>query len=79
MIRRSGHGAVQKKTWAVPVFTIKTFIEQQVAILRLQYQGEHISHTINVNETGIDHDKEVSEARQEAWDEYKAIHLGDLV
>ncbi|MCA1792866.1 MAG: hypothetical protein LC660_03160 [Desulfobacteraceae bacterium] len=62
---------------SVGTTAIKTFIEQQVAILRLQYQGEHISHIIN--EAGIDHDKEVSEARQEAWDEYKSIHLRDLV
>ena len=39
---------------------MKTFIEQQIDILRLQYQGEHIARTINV--MGIDHDKEVSEA-----------------
>jgi len=62
---------------SVGATAMKTFIEQQVAILRLQYQGEHIAHTIH--EAGIDHDQEVSEARQEAWDEYKATHLRDLL
>jgi hypothetical protein len=56
---------------------MKAFIEQQVAILRLKYQGEHLARTMR--ESGVDHDKEVSEARQEAWDEYKAACLRDLV
>ena len=56
---------------------MKTFIQQQLAILRLQYQGEHIAQTLQT--AGIDHDREVSEARQEAWEEYKAAHLQELL
>lgn len=62
---------------SVGTTAMKAFIEQQVAILRLQYQSDHIAHAIH--KTGIDHDKEVSAARQEAWDEYRAAHLRDLV
>ncbi len=56
---------------------MKAFIEQQVAILRLKYQGERLARTMH--ESGVDHSKEVSEARQEAWDEYKAAYLRDLI
>jgi hypothetical protein len=56
---------------------IKTFIEQQVALLRLQYQGDHIAQ--HIQQSGIDHDQEVNDARQEAWDEYKATHLQDVL
>ncbi len=61
---------------SIGVAAMKKFIEQQVALLRLQYQGDRIAQTIR--ESGIDHDQEVHEARQEAWDEYKATHLQDL-
>ncbi len=56
---------------------MKAFIERQVAVLQLQYQGEHIAQTLR--ESGIDHGREVNEARQEAWDEYKAGHLQDVL
>jgi hypothetical protein len=62
---------------AIGATAIKTFIEQQVALLRLQYQGDRIAQTIR--EAGIDHDQEVKEARQEAWEEYKADQLQDLL
>lgn len=62
---------------SVGATAMKAFIEQQVAILRLQYQGEHIAQTLQ--QAGIDHDQEVAEARQEAWNEYKTTHLQDLL
>jgi hypothetical protein len=57
--------------------TVKEFMEQQLSLLRLQYQGERIAQKIQ--ESGIDHHSEVDEARQEAWEEYKAGHLQDLL
>ncbi len=61
---------------SIGVAAMKRFIEQQVALLRLQYQGDRIAQTIR--ESGIDHNHVVHEARQEAWDEYKVLHLQDL-
>ena len=52
---------------------IEKFIEQQLSYLRLQYLGEKISSIIK--EEGFDHSKEVEEARQEAWLEYKSKYL----
>lgn len=36
-------------------------------------KGEHIAQPLK--QARIDYDQEVSEARQDAWDEYKAAHL----
>lgn len=58
---------------SVGTTALKAFFERQVAILRLQHQGERIARTLK--QAGIDHDHEVAEARQEAWDEYKAAHF----
>ena len=49
--------------------TIKDFMEYQLSLLRLKYLGEKISE--GIRQSGIDHHKEVEEARQEAWQEYK--------
>ena len=62
---------------SIGVTAMKAFIDQQVALLRLTYQGERIAQTIQ--KSGIDHAQEVNEARQEAWDEYKTTHLQDLL
>lgn len=61
----------------VGVETVKAFMERQLSLLRLQYQGERIAHEIQ--QSGIDHQHEVEEARQEAWEEYKAKHLQDML
>ncbi len=56
---------------------VKAFMERQLSLLRLQYQGEHIAHEIQQSE--FDHQHEVEEARQEAWEEYKAKHLQEIL
>ena len=57
--------------------TVKAFVERQLSLLRIQYLGEKIAKEIQ--QSGIDHQKEVGEARQEAWQEYKAKYLQDIV
>ncbi len=61
---------------SIGIAAMKRFIEQQAALLRFQYQGNRIAQI--VQESGVDHDQEVLETRQEAWDEYKAAYLQDL-
>ncbi len=60
----------------IGVQAIKEFIERQLSLLRVQYSGEKISQ--DIKEAGFDHDKEVEEARQEAWQEYKSKYLPKL-
>jgi hypothetical protein len=55
---------------------IKAFIERQLSLLRVQYLGEKMSH--DIRQAGFDHDKEVEEVRQEAWQEYKSKYLPQL-
>ena len=45
-------------------------MERQLTLLRVQYLGEKIAAAIQ--QAGINHQQEVKEARQEAWQEYKA-------
>ncbi len=52
---------------------IEAFMERQLSFLRVQYLGNQITHAIE--QSGFDHDKEVEEARQEAWKEYKVKYL----
>ena len=55
---------------------IKNFLSRQIAFLKVTYLGEKISQVIE--HSGIDHDKEVEEARQEAWQEYKTKNPQNL-
>ena len=59
------------------VKTVKNFMEKQLAALRLQYLGEKIAE--HIRQSGADHNKELAEARQEAWQEYKEKHLKDML
>jgi len=52
---------------------IKTFMERQLSFLRVQYLGEKFAQAIQ--QSGFEHAKEVEEARQEAWEEYKTKHM----
>jgi hypothetical protein len=62
---------------AVGLQTVKTFMERQLSLLKVKYLGEKISAAIH--QAGIDHPQEVEAARQEAWQEYKATYLKDIV
>jgi hypothetical protein len=57
--------------------TVKAFMERQLSLLRLQYLGDHIAKEIQ--QSGFNHQQEVNEARQEAWEEYKEKHLQDVL
>ena len=57
--------------------TIKEFMELQLSLLKLRFMGEKISE--GIQQSGIDHHKEVKEARQEAWQEYKAKYLQGIL
>lgn len=57
--------------------TVRTFIERQLSLLRFQYLGEKIAKEIQ--QSGINHEKELSEAREEAWDEYKGKILQKIL
>jgi dTDP-4-amino-4,6-dideoxygalactose transaminase len=48
-------------------------MERQLTLLRVQYLGEKIAAAIQ--QAGINHQQEVKEARQEAWQEYKAKYF----
>lgn len=61
----------------VGVKTINDFMKSQLDCLKLKYLGERIKDVIQ--ESGIDHNKEVEEARNEAWQEYKQSHLKDAL
>jgi len=52
---------------------IKNFLNRQITFLKVTYLGEKIAQVIQ--SSGIDHAKEVEEARQEAWQEYKTKNL----
>ena len=55
--------------------TVKAFMERQLSLLRLRYLGDRIA--AGIHESGMDHHREVQEARAEAWQEYKERHLKD--
>jgi hypothetical protein len=55
--------------------TIKTFMERQLAFLRLQYLGQKISTALQ--QAGVEQKSEIEAARQEAWEEYKTTYLRD--
>lgn len=57
--------------------TVRTFIERQLSLLRFQYLGEKIAKKIQ--QSGINHEKELAEAREEAWDEYKGKVLQKIL
>ena len=50
---------------AIGLQAVKTFMERQLTLLRVQYLGEKIAAAIQ--QAGINHQQEVKEARQEAW------------
>ena len=50
---------------AIGLQAVKTFMERQLTLLRVQYLGEKIAAAIQ--QAGINHHQEVKEARQEAW------------
>ena len=58
---------------AIGLQAVQTFMERQLSLLRVQYLGENIVRTIH--QAGFDHAKEVEEAREEAWEEYKIKHM----
>ncbi len=60
----------------VGIKAVQEFMERQLSLLRLQYLGDKIATAIR--KAGIDHAREVKEARQEAWQEYKNTHLKEL-
>ncbi len=55
---------------------VKSYIEQQMSLLQIQYLGDKIK--TEIQHSGIDNQQEIKEARQEAWQEYKEKHLQDL-
>ena len=55
---------------------IQAFMERQLSLLRVRYLGEKITQAIE--QAGFNHDKEVEEARQEAWQEYKTKYLPQI-
>ena len=57
--------------------TVNDFMESQLSLLKLRYLGEKITEAIQ--KSGIDHKKELEEARKGAWQEYKEKHLKDIV
>ena len=60
---------------AIGLQAVKTFIERQLTMLRVQYLGEKIAAAIQ--QAGINHQQEVKEAREEAWQEYKDKYFQD--
>jgi len=56
---------------------VKDFLQKQLVLLRLQYLGDKISKSIQ--ESGIDHEKELEEVRAETWQDYKDKHLKDIL
>jgi len=54
---------------AIGLQAVNTFMERQLTLLRVQYLGKKI--TAAIQQSGINHQQEVKEARQEAWQEYK--------
>jgi len=67
----------EKLIHEVGIKTIRDFMESQLSVLRLKYLGEKISDTIT--KASFDHEKEVDEARREAWEEYKENRLKDTL
>ena len=58
---------------SVGLQSVKEFMERQLNLLRVRYLGEKIA--VAIRESGMNHQREVEEARQEAWAEYKAKYL----
>lgn len=67
----------EKLIHEVGMKTVKDFMESQLSVLKLKYLGGKISETIKIGD--FDHEKEVEEARTEAWEEYKEKHIKDVV
>jgi hypothetical protein len=55
---------------------VKEFMERQLSMLRLEHLGGKIADAIR--QAGLEHQVEVEEARQEAWQEYKGKYLKDV-
>ena len=62
---------------AIGLQAVKTFMERQLTLLRVQYLGEKIAAAIQ--QAGINHQQEVKESRQEAWKEYKTKYLQNTI
>lgn len=58
---------------AIGLQAVKTFMERQLTLLRVQYLGEKIAAAIQ--QAGINHQQEVKETRQETWQEYKTKYF----
>ncbi len=67
----------EKLIQEIGVKSIKDFMESQLSLLKLRYLGDKVTEAIL--ESGADHNKEVEEARKEAWEEYKEKHLKDIL
>ena len=63
---------------AIGLQAVKTFMERQLMLLRVQYLGKKIAAAI-LQQAGINHQQEVKKARQEAWQEYKAKYFQDTI
>ena len=58
---------------AVGTQAVKTFIERQISLLRLEHLGKRVANAIQ--QSGVDHHSEGEGARQEAWQEVKGQYL----
>ncbi len=58
---------------AVGTQAVKTFIERQISLLRLEHLGQRVANAIQ--QSGVDHSAEVEGARQEAWQEAREEYL----
>ncbi len=60
---------------AIGLQAVKACMERQLTLLRVQYLGKKIAAAIQ--QAGINHQQEVEEVRQEAWQEYRAKYFQD--
>ena len=58
---------------AVGTQAVKTFIERQISLLKLEHLGKRVAEAIQHSD--VDHQAEVEGARQEAWQEMKWEYL----
>ena len=62
---------------AVGTEAVKKFIERQISHLRLEHLGKGVASVIQ--QSGVDHQTEVENARREAWQEMKGEYLKGVV
>ena len=56
---------------------IKDYLEEQLELLRLKSLSENIKNAIS--ESNMDIEKELKQAKQKAWEEYKKKYLAGIV